>query len=148
MTIVTSFNSYLYTNKIQVQVLDDDPTIKTRNRKVYTRPIKVYKGVDNVITLNFKNNDQKPANISGLTFTFAIKANVDVSANVWYTTATISNVSTAVGTVTLDTANIANLTQDYYNYTITYTGTGNLTLPTYVDDNFGAAGQLHVVSNV
>jgi len=147
MTIVTSFNSYLYSNKVDVQVLDDDPTIKTRNRKVYTRPIKVYKGVDNVITLNFKNNDQKPADIAGLSFTFSIKSDDATTANVWYSTATISNVSAAIGSVTLDTANVANLTQEYYNYTITY-NSGNLKLPTYVDDNFGASGQLHVVSSV
>jgi hypothetical protein len=147
MTIVTSFNSYLYDNKIEVQILDDDPTIKTRNRKVYTRPIKVYKGVDNVITLNFKNNDQKPATITGLDFTFAIKANVGTTGNVWYTTATISNVSAAIGQITIDSANIANLTQEYYNYTITY-NSGALKLPTYVDDNFGAQGQLHVISSI
>jgi len=147
MTIVTSFNSYLYDNKIEVQVLDDDPTIKTRNRKVYTRPIKVYKGVDNVITLNFKNNDQKPATITGLDFTFAIKSDDDTTANVWYTTATISNVAAAIGSINIDTANIANLTQEYYNYTITY-NSGGAKLPTYVDDNFGASGQLHIVSSL
>ena len=143
MSVITS---YLYDNKITVQILDDDPTIKTRNRIVYSRPVKVYQGVDNVITLQFKNNDQKAANIAGKTFTFSLTANIGNTA-VWSTTATISNVSAAIGSVTLDTANVANLTQEYYNYTITY-NSGNLKLPTYVDDNFGASGQLHVVSSV
>lgn len=143
MSVITS---YLYDNKITVQLLEDDPTIKTRNRIVYSRPVKVYKGVDNVITLQFKNNDQKPANIVGKTFTFSLTANVG-NTQIWTTTATISNTTTAIGTVTLDQANVANLTQDLYNYTITY-DSGNLTLPTYVDDNWGAAGQLQVISNV
>lgn len=143
MSVITS---YLYDNKITVQILDDDPTIKTRNRIVYSRPVKVYQGVDNVITLQFKNNDQKAANIAGKTFTFSLTANVGNTA-VWSTTATISNVSTAIGSVTIDQANVANLTQEYYNYTVTY-NSGGLTLPTYVDDNWGAAGQLQVISSV
>ena|SRR6056300_924493 len=143
MSVITS---YLYDNKITVQILDDDPTIKTRNRIVYSRPVKVYQGVDNVITLQFKNNDQKAANIAGKTFTFSLTANIGNTA-VWSTTATISNVSTAVGSVTIDQANVANLTQEYYNYTVTY-NSGGLTLPTYVDDNWGAAGQLQVISSV
>lgn len=143
MSVITS---YLYDNKITVQILDDDPTIKTRNRIVYSRPVKVYQGVDNVITLQFKNNDQKAANIAGKTFTFSLTANIGNTA-VWSTTATISNVSTAIGSVTIDQANVANLTQEYYNYTVTY-NSGGLTLPTYVDDNWGAAGQLQVISSV
>lgn len=143
MSVITS---YLYDNKITVQILDDDPTIKTRNRIVYSRPVKVYQGVDNVITLQFKNNDQKAANIAGKTFTFSLTANVGNTA-IWSTTATISNVSTAIGSVTIDQANVANLTQEYYNYTVTY-NSGGLTLPTYVDDNWGAAGQLQVISSV
>jgi hypothetical protein len=144
---VPLITSYLYENIIEVQVLDDDPTIKTRNRIVYSRPVKVYKNIDNIITIQFRNNDQKPANVVSRSFTFAL---TDSNVTVWSTTANISNVTTAVGTVTLDQANVANLTQEYYNYTVSYTGTavGNLTLPAYTDDNWGAVGQMQVISNV
>lgn len=144
MPLITS---YLYENIIEVQILDSDPIIKTRNRIVYSRPVKVYKNVDNIITIQFRNNDQKPANITSRDFTFAL---TDGNAIVWSTTANISNVTTAVGTVTLDQANVANLSQEYYNYTVSYTGSavGNLTIAAYTDDNWGAAGQLQVISNV
>ncbi len=144
---MTAITSYLYDNKIIVQILDDDPSIKTRNRIVYSRPIKVYTNIDNIITLQFRNNDQKPANVVGKTFTLSLTANVGNTA-IWSTVANISNITTATGTVVLDQANVANLTQEYYNYTVKYTGNGNLTLPTYVDDNWGAAGQLQVISSV
>ena len=62
-------SSYLYENKFTVQILEDDPTIKTRNRVVYQRPIEIYRGADNPITIYFKNQDQKAANIAGVTFT-------------------------------------------------------------------------------
>lgn len=144
MPLITS---YLYENIIEVQVLDDDPTIKTRNRIVYSRPVKVYKNIDNIITIQFRNNDQKPANITSRDFTFAL---TDGNVTVWSTTANITSITTSIGMVTLDQANVANLTQEYYNYTVSYTGTavGNLTLPAYTDDNWGAAGQMQVISNV
>lgn len=139
-------SSYLYDNRITVLLLDEDATLKTRYRIVYSRTVKAYDNVDNVITINFKNSDQKAANIAGKTFTFNLTANVGNTA-VWSTPVTISNATTAVGTVTLDQANIANLTQEYYNYTVSYTY-GNLTLPAYVDDNWGAAGQLQIIKHL
>ena len=49
-----------------VQILDySDPTIKTRNRVVYSRPITVYQGIDNPIQVVVKNQDQKNVNLTG-----------------------------------------------------------------------------------
>ncbi len=139
-------SSYLYDNRIQVQLLDEDPSLKTRNRIVYARTVKVYDNIDNVITINFRNSDQKPANIVGKTFTFSVTS-AEGNAAVWSTNVTVSNVTTAIGSVTLDQANVANLTHEFYNYTISY-NSGNLTLPAYTDDNWGAAGQLQILHNV
>ena len=139
-------SSYLYDNRISVLLLDEDPNLQTRYRIVYSRIVKVHEGVDNVVTVNFKNSDQKAANIIGKTFTFNLTANVG-NVSIWSTPVTISNVARAVGTVTIDQANIANLNQEFYNYTISYSY-GNLTLPAYVDDNWGAAGQLQIIKGV
>lgn len=136
-------SSYLYDNRISVLLLDEDPALKTRYRIVYSRTVKVHDGVDNVVTIMFKNSDQKAANISGKTFTFNLTANIG-NTNVWSTPVTISNAATATGTIIVDQANIANLTQEYYTYSISYTY-GNLTLPSYVDDNWGAAGQFQII---
>jgi len=92
---MTTITSYLYDNKVIVQILDDDPEIKTRNRIVYSRPIKVYQGVDNVITLQFRNNDQKAANIAGKSFALTLTA-AQGEAAVWTGNVTIGNVVTAV----------------------------------------------------
>jgi len=139
-------SSYLYDNRIQVLLLDEDPSLPTRNRIVYARTVKVYDNVDNVITISFRNSDQKAANVSGKAFTFSVTS-ADGNAAVWSSPVTISNVSAAIGSVTLDQANIANFADEMYNYTISYT-TGNLTLPAYTDDNWGAAGQLQVLHNI
>lgn len=141
----TTINSYLYDNKILVQVLDEDPQLKTRHRIVYSRTLKIYKNVDNPVTINFRNNDQKPANLAARTFTFSI---TDPASNtaVWTSSVNVVDAELSVGTVIIDQANVAALTQELYNYSVTY-DYGNLKLAAYTDDNWGAIGQLQVLSN-
>ena len=53
-----TIKAYLYPNTAEVQILD--PSILTvRNRQVYSRPIKVYQGIDNPIQVVLRNQDQK-----------------------------------------------------------------------------------------
>jgi len=141
MSVITS---YLYDNKITIQILDSDPTIKTRYKVVYNRTIDVYKGVDNPITIEFKNQDQKPVNISGYTITGYI---VDIlNANI------ISNVSVTVSNATVGTANvtiteelISNLTQNQYKLAFKAVNTSdNSERPVYSDDNFGLYQEINI----
>ena len=55
---------YWYKNILEVQVID--PTIYAkRNRIVYSRPIKIYQGIDNPIHVVIKNQEQRPADLTG-----------------------------------------------------------------------------------
>ena len=64
--------AYLYPNLAEVQVFD--PAIfTTRNRQVYSRPIKVYQGVDNPIQVIIRNQDQKKVNLTGSSVTASIQ---------------------------------------------------------------------------
>jgi hypothetical protein len=62
---------YLYTNWVECQ-LNDDPTITTRNRIVYARPIQIYKNIDNTLKFVFKNQDQKRIHVNAYTLTLYI----------------------------------------------------------------------------
>ena len=139
-------NSYIYDNTILVQV-DTDPDIIQRNRVVYTRTIKCYQGVDNVIKVKVQNQDQKPINIASTTLVFSVIDDyVTANANiVFQTNVTVSNAATGTGTVLIPRQNINGFTRDQYIYSIYYTH-GNLQYAAYVDDNFGAQGQMQVVS--
>jgi hypothetical protein len=151
-----TINSYIYDNSVIVQ-LDTDPDIKTRNRVVYTRTIKVYQGVDNIIKIKTQNQDQKPIDLTGYTLTFTVVDDytttnnttlIQSSANaIFQTNVIISNAATGVGTITIPAENMTGFTRTNYTYAINYSApaTGNLTLPAYIDDNWGAAGQLQVV---
>lgn len=138
-------NSYIYDNTILVQV-DTDPDIEQRNRVVYTRTINVYQGVDNLIKVKVQNQDQKPYNIGSTTLVFSVIDDyVTANANVIFqSNVTVSNANTGVGTVTIPRDNVNAFTRDQYTYSIYYTY-GNLQYPAYVDDNWGAQGQMSVV---
>lgn len=57
--------AYLYQN-IQTLYANLAP-IPTRFRKMYARPLKLYKGIENEFTLRLLNNDQKPLSVVGQT---------------------------------------------------------------------------------
>ena len=116
--------------------------ITTRNRVVYQRPIEIYRGADNPITIKFKNQDQKAANIAGLTFTGYIidylKGNVVANVSV-----TVSNVSTATATSMLTSEFLNTLPQNKYKLAfLKYDGTYET--PTYSNDNFGVYAELNI----
>ena len=140
MPVITS---YLYSNIYTVQILDYANTaITTRNRIVYQRPIEVYRGADNPITIKFKNQDQKTANIAGVTFNGYIidylKGNVVANVNV-----TISNVTTATASCMLTSDFLNTLPQNQYKLAfLKYDGTYET--PTYSDDNFGVYAELRI----
>jgi hypothetical protein len=139
-------NTYIYDNQILVQIATD-PEIEQRNRVVYTRTITVYKGVDNVIKVKVQNQDQKPYNLTNvqpLVFS-VIDDYVTSNANVIFqSNVTISNATAGIGTVTIPVININAFEREQYIYSIYYTS-GAAQQPAYVDDNWGAQGQMVVV---
>lgn len=139
--------AYLYPNTAEVQVFD--PTIfTTRNRQVYSRPIKVYQGIDNPIQVIVKNQDQKKVNLTGSTVTASIQDPtnqvniksyaVDFSANVG------GNIQLGQGTFTFDANTINALEQRFYKLTFSANTSGNVK-PIYIDDNYGVPLDLEIL---
>jgi len=54
---MTAITSYLYNQNHTVITVD--PTVGTNMSMFYTPNIKVYRGIDNEIRVNFKNKDQQ-----------------------------------------------------------------------------------------
>lgn len=145
-----TLQSFYYDNTIDVQfdiqanclILDN---LIQRNSFVYTRTIQLYKGVTNIVKIAVKNADQKPLDITGSTLTFNIvddyvfaNANVVLSANV-----TVTNASVGTGYVAIPGLDLVQLDREQYNYNIKI-GTCWGNVASYVDDNYGAAGQIFV----
>lgn len=144
-----TITNYYYDNTIEVQFDIGGnciiPNIPQKDRVVYTRPIQIYKGVSNVLKVEIKNADQKPLNVTGHTMTFNIVDDYVYSNATTVLTATIEPIDFSVGAgyVVIPAADMVQLDREQYNYNIKIqTCWGNVA--SYVDDNYGAAGQLYV----
>jgi len=142
MPLITS---YLYDNKFDVQFLDySDPTIKTRNRVVYQRPIIVYQGIDNPVVVQFKNQDQKAINLTGYSVQAAIQDPIEEQTVNTYAV-TFANIANGRGTFTLDSLTISNLQQRLYKLTFkSVKDSDNTERPMYFDDNYQAPLDLDI----
>jgi hypothetical protein len=68
-----STTAYLYQQRYPILLIDTSGAYFTaRWDPVYSKPITLNKGVDNVLLFEFVNQDQKPVNITGSTFTFRL----------------------------------------------------------------------------
>jgi len=147
---VPTITSYLYLQKINIEVLDfSDPTLKPRNRPVYARPIKVYQGIDNPMQLIVKNQDQKPANLVGYSVRIDIQDPVnEVTAYSFTANGQAQYSNLTIGTTTvLFTANVVNsLEQRFYKLTTRLIKSSDSTeTPLYMDDNFNVPLDLEVL---
>ena len=136
--------TYLYPNTVVVQVFD--PTIfTTRNRVVYSRPIKVYQGVDNPIQVIVMNQDQKPVDLTGSSMLASIQDPTNqVTVNSY--PVTWANIQQGQGTFVLDRATIDSLENRFYKLTFSTTVTNtDTTTPVYIDDNYGVPLDLEVL---
>jgi hypothetical protein len=141
--------AYIYPNTAEIQVFD--PTIfTTRNRQVYSRPIKVYQGVDNPVQVIIRNQDQKAVNLTGSSVTASIQDPVNQvtvkSFPVLFGANVGGNIQLGQGTFTFDANTINSLEQRFYKLAFSSTVTStDVTRPVYIDDNYGVPLDLEVL---
>ena len=136
--------TYLYPNTAEVQIFD--PTIfTTRNRQVYSRPIKVYQGIDNPIQVIIRNQDQKAVNLTGYT----VQADIQDPTNqltVNSYAVTFADITKGLGSFILDQTTIDSLEQRFYKLTFKTTLiSSDTTQPLYIDDNYGVPLDLEIL---
>ncbi len=136
--------AYLYPNTAEVQIWD--PSIfSPRNRVVYSRPIKIYQGIDNPVQVVVLNQDQKPVDLTGYSLQAEIQDPLTETTAHSYTI-TFTNQSKGQGTFTVPTADVTALEQRFYWLTLkTVANVGNVARPVYVDDNWTAPLDLEVL---
>jgi hypothetical protein len=141
---MTTIKAYLYPNVIEYQILDTQ-IFSTRNRIVYSRPIKVYQGIDNPIQIIVRNQDQKPVDLTG----YAVQVDIQDPTN----GATVKsfgvnflNISLGQGAFIIDKMTLNSLEQRFYWLTIkTINQATNAEAPAYIDDNYGVPLDLEVL---
>ena len=134
-----------YKNILEVQVID--PAIyTTRNRIVYSRTIKIYQGIDNPIHVVTKNQEQKPANLTGYDVQVDIQDPVN-QQTVETFTVNFTTQNKGLGSFTIP-ANVVNaLDQRHYEFTVKLINLAtNDETPLYIDDNYSVRLPLQVLS--
>jgi len=136
--------AYLYPNTAEVQVFD--PAIfTTRNRVVYSRPIKVYQGIDNPIQVIVRNQDQKGVDLTG----YVVQAQIQDPTNgvtIESYAVTFADITKGLANFTLDKSTLNTLENRFYKLTFkTIKSSDNTEQPVYIDDNYGVPLDLEVL---
>lgn len=136
-------SSYLYPNKINV--VADVAVFPTRWNIVYQNRVKIYQGVDNVLTIDVKNSDQKRIDISGMTLEMTI---MDVMGQAVAILPLTPSTTLGLATVNITPNILANLTPQFLNFTLYRINTTNLSRTIlYADTQFGAKGNMELVGS-
>ena len=139
--------AYLYQQIQQVLLVDvSGAYFNARWNPVYAKSLKLNLGVDNVILFQFLNQDQKPVNISGATFTFRIiSQNGD---NLLYAKELVS-LSNALGRakVTVTQEDTLTMQAQPASWSLEISS-GALNQAVFTDDYAGARGDIDIVDSV
>ena len=139
-----TIKAYLYPNTLEVQILDTR-IYGARNRIVYSRPIKVYQGIDNPIQIIVRNQDQVAVNLTG----YAVQVDIQDPTNqqtIESYAVNFTDITKGQGNIVIDKATLDNLEQRFYKLTVkTVKHSDNSEAPVYIDDNFGVPLDLQVL---
>jgi hypothetical protein len=140
--------AYLVTQKAEVQIFDTS-IFTTRNRVVYSRPIKVYQGIDNPVQVIIRNQDQKSVNLTGYSVTAMIQDPVNAQTMNSYAVSFSTpgaDITMGLGSFTIDQGTLNNLENRTYKLTFSTTLlSGPTTTPLYIDDDYGVPLDLFVL---
>ena len=138
-------NTYLYTQNL-VAVTTDERVGNTLTM-YFTPNVKIYRGVDQTVRIQFKNRDNKATSILGKT---AVLTLTDKDQGTTLLRKTIENVDAAkgAGRVRFLESDLLNLDAKYYTYAIKITDGEGIENPAYADDNYGANGTLELNEGV
>jgi hypothetical protein len=146
-------SSYLYPNRIEVvaDVALDPATCPVEWKIVYQKPIKIYKGVDNVIELEVKNADQKRLDLFGKTVKFVLMDQTSKEIET-YDANVVDDGSTVcvrgVARITIPEADLADLDPQHLKFTSYILNNDNTKTLLYGDTKYGAQSFVDLLDGV
>jgi len=137
---------YLVENKIDV--ISNDTGFVVEYRPVYSRQIKVYRGIDNSFQFRMLNADQKPNRVSDtpviVVFDESNNKIIEKDCTVQDDGSTLS--TKGLFNVTITENELLNVKQQYLHYNI-YLRTSSGNTLTYANRNFESAGTMYIDGN-
>jgi hypothetical protein len=142
-----SATAYLYQQIQNVLLIDvSGDYFNARWNPVYAKSLKCNLGVDNVILFQFLNQDQKPVNITGSTFTFRIIS--QDGQNLLYARELVTlNAATGRAKVTIPAVDTLNFQAQPASWSLEVSS-GVLDQAVLTDDYSGARGDIDLVDSV
>jgi hypothetical protein len=139
--------AYLYQQIQSVLLIDiSGAYFDARWDPVYAKNLTLNLGVDNVILFQFQNQDQKPVNISGATFTFRIIS--QNGADLLFAKEMVAlNAATGRAKVTVTAEESQHFQEQPASYSIEISS-GILDQAVFTDDQAGARGIINIVNSV
>jgi hypothetical protein len=146
---------YLYPNRLSVYT-NLNSWLSERNRAVYNRNLKIYRGVDNRLEFRVKNSDQKPQSVQGKNFVFNLVSR-DNAALAIRQDCVIDNAAEGRISVTIPTVSMDELEPGFYEYSLVYETRQAVSenqykvldkSPAYVDSQYGVMAIIEVLANV
>lgn len=138
---------YLVNNRVTI-VANDNGFI-TEFKPVYSRQLKVYRGIDNNIQFRLLNADQKPINVASYTPKFVAfdeAGNQVIAHDCTINQLDDSSASRGLFTVTITENDLLNIKQQYLSYNIYLVDSSNNKTITYVDSHFDNNATIYVDS--
>lgn len=140
---MTTIQTYLYTNRIEVQFWNPDVFL-TRNFQVYARPVTVYQGIDNPISVIIKTQDQKPANLTGYIVEAQLQ-DTETKTTIVNISIQLVNAARGYGRMLIDRDTVNSLDKRIYKMTFKKTPIGEARFtPIYADMNQAVPMDLYV----
>jgi len=136
--------AYLYKN---IQYLYTDLVASnTGYRKMYAKPLKLYKGIDNTFELKLLNGDQKPISVNGYTVYWQL-LDRDTAELKFITSKEIVPSASSLVVITIPAGDIEHINSGNYTYsTYLVSPTGTKTI-LYGDSQYGASVSVEIINN-
>lgn len=137
-------SAYLYNN---VQNLYSDLVpIGLGYRKVYARPMKLYKGIDNEFAFKLMNGDQKLVNAVGKTLHW-LMLDRDTSELKYRTSKIVQGSDNSLVTISLSEGELEPLKSGHYMYSAYLEDNAGKRTILYGDSQFGASVPVEIIEN-
>jgi len=134
---------YLYKQITDVQIFDGFH--KTRNKIVYAADLILHKDVMNVLHFQFKNADQKRTPIGNKEFIFvALDDGIDHNHVLFEVPLNILSATTGAAEAIIPEQLLYGIEPGRYEYAIKYIDADGAVKQAYVNDNYGARGELRI----
>ena len=141
-----STTAYLYQQRTQVLLIDSSGQFFTaRYDPVYAKQLTLNLGVDNVLLFSFVNQDEKPVNVNGSTFTFRITNTAGTV--LLQAPMTILNAATGQVKVSIPAEDTLELIAQPASYSISVQS-GNLNQAVFTNAQAGARAPIDLVNSV